>query len=74
VTNISSAGFWILVDDVEYFIPFGDYPVFKKATVQQIFNFRRLSPNQLHWPDLDADVEIEALENPDEYPLLWKDL
>jgi len=69
VTNIEPLGFWVLVDEREYFIPFADYPVFKSASIQQIFQMQRLSPTQLHWPDLDADIEIEALKQPEHYPL-----
>jgi len=72
ITNITAVGFWILIDGVEYFVPFEDYPVFRRATLNQIFNFSQIS-GQLHWPDLDADIEIKALENPVDYPLVWKD-
>ena len=72
VTNIVQIGFWILIDDKEYFIPFKDYPVFMDATIGQIYNVKRLAQNQLHWPDLDADIEIEALEEPEKYLLVWK--
>jgi hypothetical protein len=72
VTNIEALGFWVLVEDKEYFIPFTDYPVFKGASVEQIFRMQQLSPNQLHWPDLDADIEIDALEQPEHYPLVFK--
>ena len=73
VTNIGATGFWVLIDEVEYFIPFREYPVFEKATVQQILDFKQLSPRQLHWPALDADVEIDALDDPEKYPLIWQD-
>jgi hypothetical protein len=73
VTNIGPFGFWILVMGTEYFVPFDDYPVFKRASVQQIFNMESLSPSQLYWPDLDADIETDALDNPEKYPLIWKD-
>ncbi|MBC8391036.1 MAG: DUF2442 domain-containing protein [Deltaproteobacteria bacterium] len=73
VTNIEQFGFWILTGDTEYFVSFDVYPIFKKATIQQIFNMKSLSPTQFHWPDLDADIEIEALENPDKYSLIWKE-
>jgi hypothetical protein len=72
VTNIESLGFWVLVDGKEYFVPFSDYPIFRGASIQQIFQMQRLSPTQLHWPDLDADIEIEALEQPEHYPLVFK--
>lgn len=73
VTNIGAAGFWMLVDDKEYFVSFDDYPVFWKATVAQIYAVQRSSPTQFHWPELDADVELQALEHPERYPLAFRD-
>jgi len=72
VTSISDLGFWVLIDDKEYFVPFADYPVFQGAAIHQIFRLQRLSPTQLYWPDLDADIEIEALDQPEHYPLVFK--
>ncbi len=69
ITNIESAGFWLLADGREYFVPFEDYPVFGSATLQQIFEVQRIAPRQYHWPSLDADVELDALERPEHYPL-----
>lgn len=66
-------GFWLLVDDREYFVPFDDYPAFRKATVGQIYLVERLSPSQFYWPELDIDLELEALENPERYPLLFQE-
>lgn len=71
VTNITNIGFWLLVDDREYFVPFADYPVFKKATVAQIYTVEKLSPTQFHWPELDADIELEALAHPERYSLVF---
>ena len=72
VTNISRQGFWLLMDDQEYFVPFADYPVFRDATVAQIHTLRRAGPGQIHWPALDADIELEALERPESYPLRFE--
>jgi hypothetical protein len=72
ITSIDSTGFWLLVDDTEYYVPFADYPVFQRATLTQIFAIQRLSPTQFYWPELDADVELEALEHPEHYPLVWQ--
>jgi hypothetical protein len=72
VTGIHTTGFWLLVDDVEYFVPFDDYPVFREATVAQIYAVQRLGPTQFHWPELDADIELEALEHPEQYPLVFR--
>jgi len=72
VTNIGAIGFWLLVDDREYFVPFDDYPVFWGATVAQIYAVQRLGPTQFHWPELDADIELEALEHPEQFPLVFR--
>jgi hypothetical protein len=72
VTNIDAHGFWLLVDDAEYFVPFADYPVFAAATVEQIFAVQQPGPRQFHWPDLDADVELDALETPERFPLVFQ--
>ncbi len=73
VTNIEPTGFWFLVDGREYFVPFESYPVFRSATLEQIFDVQRVGPGQAQWPLLDADVELGALENPEHYPLVWRD-
>ena len=44
VTSIGAIGFWLLVDDVEYVVPFSDYPVFQQATVAQIYAVQRQGP------------------------------
>jgi hypothetical protein len=72
VTNIGQSGFWLLVDDREYFIPFDHYPDFKIATVEQVFAVNRIGPEQFYWPDLDVDIELGALERPEQYPLEFK--
>jgi len=32
---------------------------------------KRLSPTQFYWPEIDADIEIEALASPEKFPLIW---
>jgi hypothetical protein len=50
VTNIGAHGFWLLVDDREYFVPFDDYPVFRQATVSQITGLIWMqTSNWGHW-------------------------
>ena len=72
VTNITALGFWVFVDATEYFVPFGDYPEFQSATIAQIQAVKLVGPGQLHWPDLDMDVELDALVRPEAYPLKFK--
>ncbi|MFZ4740564.1 MAG: DUF2442 domain-containing protein [Bacteroidales bacterium] len=72
ITNIAPYGFWMLCNEKEYFISFTDYPAFKKASVDSIFNVVQLSPKQFYWADIDVDIELDALENPQNYTLVFK--
>lgn len=72
VTSIGRSGFWLLVGDGEYFVPFEAYPAFKSASVSQIFNLQALSPDQIWWPELDVDIELSALEAPERFPLMYR--
>lgn len=72
VTNISSFGFWVMVEDKEYFVSFSDYPGFKNATVDNIFDMKIISRKQLYWEKLDIDIELDALDKPDQFPLQYK--
>jgi hypothetical protein len=72
VTNIELHGFWIWMMNCEYFVAFTDYPAFLDATIAQIHHVQVLSPGQLYWSDLDIDIEIEALENPERFPLQYE--
>ena len=42
VTNISRKGFWLLVDDKEYFISYSQYPEFLEMNLNQIFNVKSI--------------------------------
>ena len=72
VTDITAVGFWLLVEDREYFIPFDAYPAFENATVAQIYAVQQLGPEQFYWPELDIDIELEALEQPERFPLVFQ--
>ncbi len=69
VTAIGRDGFWLINGDREFFVPYENYPVFRSATVEQIYAMQEIAPGQLRWEALDADIEIEALEHPERFPL-----
>lgn len=71
IQNISQHGIWILVNQKEFFMPFAEFPWFIKATIQQIYNLEFFHGHHLHWPELDIDIEVDALRNPDKYPLKY---
>jgi len=72
VTNISAHGFWLLLGSEELPVPYAQFPWFKKATVEQILAVERPTENHLYWPQLDIDVSVESLRNPDAFPLVSK--
>ena len=69
ITNISQHGFWLLLDGRELFVPFEEFPWFKRATVEAILHVERPAPGHLHWPELDVDLAVDSIEHPARYPL-----
>lgn len=74
VTNISLHGFWLWVDDQEYFLPFDAFPWFREAPISAILHVERFGREHLHWPQLDVDLELDSIRRPDHYPLVARTL
>ena len=72
VTNVSSHGFWLLLEDRELFLPFDTFPWFRDAPIAKLIRVQRPSPGHLYWPDLDADLAVESIEHPERFPLVSK--
>ena len=70
VTNVSPHGFWLLVQQREYFVLFKDFPWFRDATIAELMRVELPSAHHLYWPDLDVDLAVESLEHPERYPLV----
>lgn len=60
------------VDDTEFFVDFADYPDLLNATVRQLNGVTVDVMGNFHWEALDVDIEREALEMPENYPLQYK--
>ena len=69
VTHVSAHGIWLLFDDRELFLSYDDFPWFKDASIGKIINVEMLSSGHFYWPDLDVDIGIETIEQPDRFPL-----
>ena len=69
VTNISSHGVWLLAHGKELFMSYDDFPWFRDASVGKILNVEEPSSNHFCWPDLDVDLTLEMIENPERFPL-----
>ncbi|REJ74842.1 MAG: DUF2442 domain-containing protein [Acidobacteria bacterium] len=70
VTNISGHGFWILVSEGEFFLPFDEFPWFRDASVAAIANVEMPHPGHLFWPSLDIDLSLDSIRHPEKYPLV----
>lgn len=56
--------------DREYFLPYERCPWFKNARTEDVFNVS-FDGEDLRWPTLDVDLELESLRHPENYPLVY---
>ena len=72
ITSIEHDGFWLLTEEGEFFVSFERYPAFSRAKLTQIFHFEQ-DGDAFYWPELDIDIELDALQHPEKYPLIFHD-
>jgi hypothetical protein len=70
VTAVTRHGVWLLTSETEYFLAFKKFPWFKKATITQITHVVVQGLGILHWPELDIDLDLNRIRNPEKYPLV----
>ena len=70
ILNVSPHGFWLLVEEREYFLDFHQFPWFRRATLDQLFEVELLHHSHLYWPGLDVDLDLDRIEHPERYPLV----
>ena len=71
VAGVSRLGLWLNVEGREYFLPFRRFPWFRRAPLDGVFKVKCRRGKYLHWPELDVDLELECLTEPDRYPLIY---
>ena len=70
VTHVSTHCFWLLLGDGELALPFSEFAWFKKATIEQLCEVQRLSEDHLYWPQLDVDLSVESIRQPESFALV----
>ncbi|MBI4878872.1 MAG: DUF2442 domain-containing protein [Planctomycetes bacterium] len=70
VTHVSGHGVWVLVEERELFMPFEQFPWFRTASIGGVLNVQLAGPGHLYWPDLDVDLAVESIEQPERFPLV----
>jgi hypothetical protein len=68
--TITKFGLWLYIHDQEFFLSFADYPLFKNAPLNAIFNIELHHKEHLYWPELDVDLSVTILKNPHHFPLI----
>jgi hypothetical protein len=72
VEEITPNGIRLFVNGKEYFLSYEEYPWFKDQPIGSIKNVEFCHGFHLYWPDLDVDLNVDNLENPEKYPLKYK--
>jgi hypothetical protein len=72
ILNIGIHGLWLYANEKEYFLPHEEFPWFKGATVEDIFNVELHHGFHLYWPALDIDLDLNSLEDTSETPLVYR--
>lgn len=70
VTNVSQHGLWLLLGHEELFLDFEQFPWFKNAPIGKVLNVEQPSAQHLYWPDLDIDLDVESIRQPQRFPLV----
>ena len=70
VSAVTANGLWLFVSGKEYFLPFEEFPWFKKANIDDIMDVQLVNENHLYWEKLDIDLHLESLENLEQFPLV----
>ena len=70
--GVSPHGLWLLVEGAEYLVPFDAYPALRRGTIDGLARVELHHGVRLHWPDLDVDIELDALSHPERYPLMYR--
>lgn len=70
VTHVSIHGLWLLLNDEELLLPFERFPWFRRATIEQIAHVESPTPEHLYWPELDIDLSVQSIRDPDAFPLV----
>jgi len=69
VSVASNKGFWLLLGDEALFVPYAEFPWFKKATIEEISSIEWPTADHLYWPLIDVDLSVESIHNPGKFPL-----
>jgi hypothetical protein len=62
----------LLVRDRECFLDSAHFPWFAEASVRDVYDVELQHGHIVRWPQLNIDLELESLANPEAWPLVWR--
>lgn len=72
IVQVSRFGFWLAVGDTEHFLNFTHFPWFRDATIEALCDVSEVAPGHFYWPRLDIDLDLDAIRDPEKYPLVFQ--
>ena len=72
VTHVSAHALWLMLGEEEIMLPYDKFPWFRQATIEQLSQVEWPTPNHLYWPQLDIDLSVESIRDPDAFALVSK--
>ena len=72
VVQLTPFGLWLAWEDTELFLSHDEFPWFRKATVDKVFDVELVADGHFYWPQLDVDLDVDRIRHPDRFPLVAK--
>lgn len=69
VDKITKEGVWLSIDSHSYLLDFIRYPWFENAQASKVFQAEPIGREGICWDELDIDLSLDSILNPDRYPL-----
>ena len=70
VLTITANGILLSIPEGDFFLNYKDYPWFRNAPINQVFDVEMEGDYAVRWNALDVDLEIESILHPERYPMI----
>lgn len=70
VLTITQNGILLSIPQGDFFLNYTDYPWFRNAKVDDVFNVAMEGNDAVRWEELDVDLEIDSILHPEQYPVI----
>jgi hypothetical protein len=72
VVQLTPYGVWLDLEGTEYFLAHDEFPWFREAPIHAVWKVELDQSGNLHWPELDVDLERASIENLEAFPLTYR--